>query len=158
MNGTGSDFGSASASEGRKLYQEGIEALDAGDPKTAIMRFKGAVEHDRRPAYLSHLGLCLAQFNAEFYASVLLCQEAVKKEPKNSLHFLRLGKVQILAGRKKEAIRILQLGLRLERNPEIVAQLRALGIRQKPVIPFLSRSHPLNKYLGKLRMNLSKGR
>ncbi|UFS71581.1 tetratricopeptide repeat protein [Geomonas sp. RF6] len=159
MNGTeAGPLGKISASEGKKLYQEGVEALAAGNHGAAIKSMKGAVELDRRPLYLSHLGLCLAQYNSEFYASVLLCQEAVKKDPKNSVHFFRLGKVQRLAGRKKEAIRIFQLGLRIEKNPEIVAELKALGTRKKPVLPFLSRAHPLNKYLGKLRMNLNKGR
>ena len=139
-----------------QLFQMGLEALEAKKGDAALKFFRSAVEKERQPLYLSQLALCLAQVEDEFSASVGLCQEAVKKEPKNSVHFLRLGMIYLYAGQKREAIRIFRLGLRLERNPSIIAMLRHLGERQHPVIPFLARSNPLNKYLGKLRKRLGK--
>lgn len=137
-----------------ELYLMGMEAVEAGDAGTALDCFKAAVTRERNPLYLSQLALCLAQYENEFYASIPLCQEALGKEPKNALHFLRMGKIQLYAGNKKEAIRFLRLGLRLGKNPAITALLQGLGLRQPPVLPFLARSNPINKYLGLLRARM----
>jgi hypothetical protein len=39
-------------------------------------------------------------------------------------------------------------------NAPAALELSRMGVRKKPVIPFLGRNHPLNKYLGKLRHRL----
>ena len=144
--------------DGEELFKVGTQALDAKDYAKAQRYLKAALERERTPNNLSQYALALAAHTREIEPSIALCQEAVKKEPKNSEHFLRLGTVYLVAGRKKEAIRIFRLGLRVGRNPTIVRWLQVLGDRKKPLIPFLSRTNPLNKYLGKLRMSLSRGR
>jgi len=47
------------------------------------------------------------------------------------------------------------MGLRHGRHKEILETLAALGIRRPPPINFLSRSNPLNKYLGLLLAKLN---
>jgi tetratricopeptide (TPR) repeat protein len=141
-----------------ELFRLGTEALDAKNYAMAHRYLGAALEKERSPNNLSQYALALAAHTRQIEPSIALCQEAVKKEPKNSEHFLRLGTVYLVAGRKKEAIRIFRLGLRVGRNPTIVRWLQVLGDRKKPIIPFLSRTNPLNKYLGKLRVSLSRGR
>jgi hypothetical protein len=36
-------------------------------------------------------------------------------------------------------------------HPGIIRTLKQMGVRKKPVIPFLGRNNPLNIFLGKLR-------
>jgi tetratricopeptide (TPR) repeat protein len=144
--------------EGEELFKIGTEALDGKDYARSERYLKAALEKERTPNHLSQYALALAAHTRKIEPSIVLCQEAVKKEPKNPEHFLRLGTVYLVAGKKKEAIRIFRLGLRVGRNPTIVRWLQVLGDRKKPVIPFLSRTNPLNKYLGKIRMSLSRGR
>ena len=139
-----------------ELYRLGTEALDSKDYATAHRYLKAAVEKERTPNHLSQYALALAAHTRKIEPSITLCQEAVKKEPKNSDHFLRLGTVYLVAGRKKEAIRIFRLGLRVSRNPTIQRWLQVLGDRKKPIIPFLARGNPLNKYLGKIRESLGR--
>jgi tetratricopeptide (TPR) repeat protein len=141
-----------------ELFRQGTEALDSKDYPKAHRYLKAALERERTPDHLSQFALALAAHTKQIEPSIALCQEAVKKEPKNPEHFLRLGTVYLVAGRKKEAIRIFRLGLRVGRNPTIVRWLQVLGDRKKPLIPFLSRTNPLNKYLGKIRMRLTAGR
>ena len=141
-----------------ELFKLGTEALDAKNYAMAHRYLYAALERERTPNNLSQYALALAAHTRKIEPSIALCQEAVKKEPKNSEHFLRLGTVYLVAGRKKEAIRIFRLGLRVGKNPTIVRWLQVLGYRKSPVLPFLSRTNPLNKYLGKIRTTLTGGR
>ena len=141
---------------GPELFRLGTEALDAKNYAAAHRYLQAALEKERSADHLSQYALSLALHTRVIQPSIALCQEAVKKDPKNPEHFLRLGTVYLVAGRKKEAIRIFRLGLRVGKNATIVRWLQLLGDRKTPIIPFLSRTNPLNKYLGKIRMTLSK--
>ena len=60
---------------------------------------------------------------------------------------------------KLDAIKILREGLKHEKNQQIIDELDSLGTRKPPVLFFLRRSNPLNKYLGILlrKLGLRKG-
>lgn len=138
-----------------ELFRLGSEALEMKDYATARRYLSAAVARERSPNHLSQYALALAAHTKDIDESITLCQEAVKQDPKNPEHFLRLGTIYLLANRKKEAIRIFRLGLRVGKSPIISRWLQVLGDRKKPVFPFLARTNPLNKYLGKLRMSLT---
>jgi tetratricopeptide (TPR) repeat protein len=144
--------------EAAELFRLGSEALDAKKYASAQRYLQEAMEKDRSPNHLSQYALALAHHSGDIPTAINLCQEAVRLDPKNSDHFLRLGTIYLIGGKRKEAIRIFQLGLRIGRNPAISRWLQYLGHRSKPVLPFLSRTNPLNKYLGKIKMNLSRKR
>lgn len=146
---------SLAALDAAELFRLGTEALEAKDYASAHRYLQAAVDRERTPDNLSQFALALAAHTKQIDQSIILCQEAVKKEPKNPEHFLRLGTVYLVAGRKKEAIRIFRLGLRVGKNPTIARWLQVLGYRRQPVIPFLDRANPINKYLGKLRASIS---
>ena len=141
-----------------ELFRLGSEALVAKDYAKAHGYLQAALEMERSADHLSQYALALAYHTGKTQKAIALGQEAVKKEPKNPEHFLRLGNLYLMAGRKKEAIRIFNLGLRVGKHPVITRTLQALGQREKPMLPFLSRTNPLNKYLGKIRMSLLKKR
>lgn len=133
-----------------EIYATALESLKNGDTGKALDLLEQAVGLERKPLYCSTLGVILARERRDFKKAVSLCKEAIKKEPKNSVHFLNLGRVHILANQKKEAIRIFYMGLRYSENREIIAELNRIGRRRRPVLPFLERSNPLNKILGKI--------
>jgi hypothetical protein len=63
--------------------------------------------------------------------------------------YLNLGRAYIAAGRKVEGIKSFEKGLKFDRSHfELKKEQRLLGIRKPPVVPFLSRSNPINKYIG----------
>ncbi|GFO53127.1 hypothetical protein GMSM_01340 [Geomonas sp. Red276] len=138
-----------------ELYRYGSEALDGKRYADAHRFLQAAVDRERDPAYLSQLALAIMLHVGNVNHAASLCQEALRKEPKNPEHYLRLGMVFLLARRRKEAVRMLQLGLRAGKHPQITRLLNQLGHRKRPVLPFLSRANPLNKYLGKLRSRIS---
>lgn len=132
------------------LWEEGLDALSHGNTARALVCFEELVTEERLPAYLSPLAFCLARERGEYRKAISLCKEAVRHEPKNTVHFLYLGRVHLLAGEKKDAVRIFRMGLRHGRDMAIQGELNRLGIRKAPVFPFLKRENPINKYAGKL--------
>lgn len=110
----------------------------------------------RTPIILSAYSLCLAEVKGTYKIAANSCHEAIKKEPKNPEHYFRQGRILLLAGRRKDAIWVLRMGLRHGRHRGIIDTLGFLGIRRPPPLPFLSRGNPFNKYLGMLltRLNL----
>lgn len=140
--------------DAEELFRMGSDALDARNFTSAHRYLQLALEKERTPDHLSLYAVALVQYTGNVQAAVALCQEAIKSEPRNPNHFYRLGTVYLVSGRKKEAIRIYHLGLRVGRHAGITKMLQALGQRGKPVLPFLERGNPLNKYLGKIKSNL----
>lgn len=110
----------------------------------------------RTPLVLSAYALCTAEVKGPSKSAVNQCHEAIKKDPKNPEHYYRQGRILFLAGRKKDAIWVLRMGLRHGRHRGIIDALGAMGIRRAPPLSFLPRSSALNKYLGMLltRLNL----
>ena len=92
------------------------------------------------------------------------CRKAIKKASRAvgseiifPTLYLHLGKVQLLSGDKKSAIKSFRIGLGYDSSNEaIINELTLLGIRSSPVIPFLSRDHVLNKYLGLMRARFNR--
>ena len=140
--------------EAEELFTTGMESLKNGDINAALDNLEKAVLLDRKPLYCSILAICLAKEKRDFKRAVSLCNEAIKKDPKNSLHFLNLGRVHLLANEKRDAIRIFNMGLRHGENRDIIAELNRFDRRRAPFIPFLDRENPVNKFLGKLTFRL----
>ncbi len=130
------------------LFAKATESLVWGNTRVALEQFRKLVDIERVPIYCSNLAYCLAKEKRDFKQAIALCNEAIGKEPKNSTHFLNLGRVYLQAGQKRDAIRFLRMGLRFERNREIATELEMLGSRKMPPLTFLNRENPLNKYLG----------
>jgi tetratricopeptide (TPR) repeat protein len=79
-----------------------------------------------------------------------ICQKALETGLFRPELYCNLGKVYIQRGDRKSAIKTLQQGLSVDnQNKEILNLLKEIGIRKTPIIPFLSRDNPINKYLGK---------
>ncbi|WP_442891754.1 tetratricopeptide repeat protein [Dissulfurispira sp.] len=80
--------------------------------------------------------------------AISLCEDAIKGEPENPIHYLNLGKIYLHAGDKETAIHAFRAGLKYKINQQIIDELNKLQTRKPPVIPFLERNNPINKYLG----------
>ena len=137
-----------SVTEVERLFTKGLEALAHGSILSALVFFEKAIKIENNPAIWSYFAFCIAKERGQFSKAISLCEEAFKKEPNNSAHYLNLGRIYLLTYKKAEAINIFREGLNHEANQQIVDELNKLIIRKPPVIPFLKRNNPLNKYLG----------
>jgi tetratricopeptide (TPR) repeat protein len=140
-------------------FQKGLESISQGRRKEAMALFEAAIELERKfgshgpqARYLSYYGLCLALEKNEIREGLRFCREAVTLESYNSDMRCNLGRVLMRAGRRKEAYASFVRGLSLQSDHKAIRRaLRAMGIRRRPVLPFLARRHPLNILLGRLR-------
>jgi len=142
-------------------YEKGLCALGQGKTKTALALLEAAIEIERRRGngppqarYLSYYGLCLALVRNEVREGLRYCREAITLESYNSTLRCNLGRVLLRAGRRREAHRCFARGLRLEPgHAATYRELRQMGLRRKPLLPFLARNHPINVFFGRLRQS-----
>lgn len=135
-------------------FQEGLRALVAGKTGNALEWFEKAVDEENTPVAISYLAYCRAKQDGGFREAVALCMDAMKEEPRNSEIYLNLGRIHLLAGQKRSAIRAFELGLRYGGTPHIEHELKCLGRRKAPPLPFLARGNPINRLLGKIMKKL----
>jgi hypothetical protein len=153
MNSESTDFSASSATQDQLQFIN--ERLADNDYVHALDVIKQIPVAGRNPLLMSAYALCMAEVKRTYKPSVNLCHDAIKREPKNPEHYYRQGRILILAGRRKDAIWVLRMGLRHGRHRGIIETLGALGIRRAPPLAFLARSNPLNKYLGMLLTKLN---
>ncbi len=137
-----------------ELLERVLAALKKGDVAAALTDMDELIKLDRSPSNCAQLGFCLASVRGEYKAAAALCHEAIKRDPKNPDHYYQQGRVLLLAGRKKDAIWVMRMGLRQGTHKEMAALLLKLGTRNQPAIPFLRRENPINKHLGLLMKKL----
>jgi len=101
---------------------------------------------------LSYFGLCLALVQKKWKPAIDLCKRAIDLEFYNPNHYVNLTKVYVAAGNRKKALETVESGLRVQPEDEgLIAARRSLGVRARPAVPFLDRSHPVNVTLGQAR-------
>lgn len=132
----------------KKLFAKGVDAIGKGDMVSALAFFEKAAQLESNPINRSYLAFCIARERGQFKKATTMCEEALREEPENLLHYLNLGKVYLLSGQRNNAMQVFRDGLQRGENKEIVEELVKLGMRKPQVIPFFKRENLLNKYLG----------
>jgi len=140
-------------------FHKGLEHLDQGLKKEALAFFNGALEIERRMGgenhqarYLSYYGLSLQLTGGSRHEAVRYCRAAAKVEGYRPEICLNLGRVLLAANRRREAHKTLHWGLRMQPgHRQIVRELKKMGLRRKPPLPFLPRTNTLNVLLGRMR-------
>jgi len=139
-----------------KSFAKGVESVAKGDFLSGLAYFEAAIELARKvekttppPKYLSYYGLCLAMVSTKTQTALELCESAVAVEFYNPDLFHNLARVHLRLGRRDRAYALLLRGLQLHPGHRgISLDLRSLGVRRRPWIPFLSRANPVNRFFG----------
>jgi len=134
-------------------FKQGIKLLRSGQSAEAFEYLKHAAElNQQNPYYLSFLGVSVARAQRKWTAAVRLCETAVTLRRNEVQLYLNLAEVYVSAGRRDDAVAVLDRALLYSRLDARIKRARAeLGKRSSPVLPFLEREHFLNRNLGKLR-------
>jgi tetratricopeptide (TPR) repeat protein len=124
------------------------------------------LEYPDEPFLLSYYGCLEAVINKNLAYGIDTCKKAldmlndrspVSKEIFFPTFYLNLGRAYIAAGKKQDAIEAFQKGLSYdEENKDLLWEARKLGMRKNPVIPYLKRTNPINKYIGMILHKLGK--
>ena len=132
------------------LLKKGLSLLRENNTLGALTHFEKAYAIKKTPLIQSYTGLCIALERGKITEAIAFLNDAMAKEPDNPVHYLNLGRVYLKAGRKIDAIDTFRKGLSFGENAEIHMILDRLGLRRKPVFPFLPRGSFLNRYIGLL--------
>ncbi|MGB9735480.1 MAG: tetratricopeptide repeat protein [bacterium] len=144
--------------EREALFDKAIGLFRKGKIREAFNIIKELVEntdssiYEVEPRYLFYYGYLTGIVDHNYKRAIDLCNEALKKEAFHTDFYLYLAKLYILVNNKNMALKLLHGGLKIDNtNQEIISLIKELGIRRKPVFPFLRRDNPVNKVAGKLR-------
>lgn len=123
--------------------------------------------YPKNPLIVSYHGVLLSMVDKKHQSAIDACRKALVLFKPEDDHiasmvyphlYLNLGKAYLGARKKKEAVEAFQKGIKYERsNPELKQELQRVGMRKAPPLSFLSRSNPINKYLGMLLNKSGKG-
>jgi tetratricopeptide (TPR) repeat protein len=145
-------------SERDALFNKAFELLKKDKSHEAFKIIKDLVEntsssiYEVEPRYLFYYGYLTAIVNHDFQKGIDLCNEALKREVFHPDFYMNLAKLYIFVNNRSMALKMLQRGLKIDsKNKDILNMMKELGIRRKPVFPFLKREHPVNKFTGKVR-------
>jgi hypothetical protein len=139
---------------------EAVEACRRGRWADGLPALARLAEEGERGAKLpaivySYLGYGVALRQQRLEDGVKLCRHAVKLAFYDPEGYLNLARTLLLAQKRRNAIRVVQEGLSLVPDHEGLLELHAeMGRRRSPVLRFLSREHPVNLFLGRIRHTL----
>ena len=136
---------------------KGIMLLKKGHAIDAVFLFEELIEKvGKNSAAYSLLGLAMAKAKVEIKKAEKYCIEAIKMQPSRADYYNNLAEVYIIARKRNKAIKVLERGAKACKNKKpLLKEWRKLGMRKSPPLPFLSRSNPVNKYLGLLKKKIS---
>ena len=140
-------------------FRKGLAAMVDGDAAAATTFFQAAILIERqhgvtRPQmrYLSYYGLSLAHSRGATPEAIQACETAARRDFFNPDLILNLGRVYALANKTTKALAAFERGLAMAPGHKVMrAELAKLDRRQAPPLSIVSRNHPLNKMLGRLR-------
>ena len=143
-------------------FRRGLASLVDSDANAAADHFQSAIltelQHGvKRPQmrYLSYYGLSRAKAFGATPQAIQACETAARRDFFNPDLSLNLGRVYLLAGNTTKALAAFERGLGIAPSHKgLLAEFTKLDRRAAPPLGIVSRSHPLNKMLGKLRSSI----
>ena len=131
-------------------FKQGLRLLRDGKSQAALEYFRKASELENNdPYYASFAGLALARAEKKFAQAIKLCEAAVSLRRNEVQLYLNLAEVYVSAGRRDDAIRILdRAAASFGRHAGLRRARLRLGSRRSPTLSFLSRENVVNKQLG----------
>jgi len=142
--------------------------LKNGEQKAAYgVLLQAVIHYPDNALILSYYGCLQAVVDKKFRSGIESCRKALAMFKAADMYtagivypilHLNLGRAYLAAGRKKEATDVFAKGLAYDRNHvELKKEQQRLGERKRPPVPFLSRSNPINKYIGMVLHASGKG-
>ncbi len=148
-----------------ELFEQALTLMEKGQYLKALEILKNLVEntdssiYEIKPAYLSYYGYLTGTVHHDYKKAISMCNDAISKEFFHPDFYLNLGKLYLITGNKSMAIKTFYKGLKIDKTHEaLLAQIKELGIRKKPLFTFLHRANLLNKITGRIRNLILKSR
>lgn len=144
------------------LAVQGIDLCRAGYWNKGLKLLVAVAEAEDRAGHLpgrfySYLGYGMAEFENKYREGLRLCKHSVEVEFYQPENYVNLARTYLLMDARRSAIDAIERGLKIDhQNADLLELRREVGNRLDPVLPFLSRSSPVNRLLGKARYALTR--
>jgi tetratricopeptide (TPR) repeat protein len=132
------------------VYEEAIGVFEDYLP---ILSSEGDLQDKRFAASaFSYYGVCVAMERHKYAEAIKYCNISVKANFMDPEHRINLALVFLERDDRKNAVKNLEAGLRLQpSNKRIHKIFKEIGRRKAVMFTFLSRKNPLNVWIGRLR-------
>lgn len=141
-----------------KLAWRGIELCRQGEWQegvywlSQVSEVEGSGEDEVPALFYAYLGYGVARNHGRNAQGLELCRRAIAMDQYQPESYYFLARLYLLIGDRRSAFQVVEEGLEIAPGNGRLAEVRhQLGDRRRPVLPFLSRRHPVNRYLGKVR-------
>ena len=137
----------------REDYDLGLAFYRKKQWKTAARHFAEADRncgHDDAymHLYLSYQGLC--QVCSGDISGLNLCRRAAAMETIQARVYVNLALAELKLTHRKRACSAVKIGFSIDPTDPSLLRLRdSMGVRRTPLLPFLKRENPLNRWLGR---------
>ncbi len=150
--------GAQATPEALLLFEEGLKHYRLGDGPSAHGLFQRA--HRRSPGdprIMSWYGVTLVLVERNSNLGILYCDRALRLAGPGAELCLNQARAHLALGQRERAVKAVIRGLSVTPDdPALRSAQAAMGWRRKPVIPFLDRSNPVNRWLGRMRHKWSR--
>ncbi len=128
----------------------GIREAKRGNTVLGFELLKGYINTNDFPEAKAWFGYCLAKEKMDIPLGISHCKDALNIDPNLSDVYLASARIYLFNGQRKFAIDALQQGMKSTPHEEISNMIKQLGVRKKPVVPYVSRDNFINVSLGRL--------
>lgn len=147
--------------ESREFYIKAEANIRRNNYGEALRLLEQAIKiSPEHPVYLSTMGLCESMMGDPGKGEKM-CRMALQLagRDRDPMLYVNLGRVLLDGGDRMGARDNFMKAYRKDNtNAPAALELSRMGVRKKPVLPFLGRNNSLNKHLGKLRHRLKEKR
>lgn len=155
------DVAASEAVDLEELAWRGIELCRTGDWQAGVyclgrvMEGEASGEEEIPGLFYAYLGFGMARYHDRPEQGLELCRRALEMDRYQPESYYFLARLYLLIGDRRSAYQIVERGLEIATDDSRLLEVRReLGERRPPVLPFLGRRHPLNRYLGRVRHRL----
>jgi len=137
--------------ERNTLFRKALVTYRKGDTHAAARVFRRLIEDGSNdPQHLSYHGLSVALTEkGKLEVGTRVCARALRVAPYDPEMYLNLARVLFRAHKRNLAVEVLRKGLRIDEDDRaLLRELQRMNPRATPALDFLSRSHPVNRYIG----------
>jgi len=145
----------------QEYFEEARGLLRRGKGREALETLQeGLKTYPADPFLMSYFGCLVSLVGKRPEAGIKICRDAIRRlkeavpigaEVFYPVFYLNLGRAYMGGGKKREAVKAFNAGLKADPDDrEILEELKKLGRRRPPPVPFLKRENPINKYIGLL--------
>ncbi len=127
--------------------------LLSDDLQGAEQRFQRILrDNPEDPEALAGMAICVARSTGRFVSATKLAKRAVRIAPRSAAGYYALGTIHLLGSKLEQGYRYLMKAKHLApEDPRVQAGFELFDLGRSPVISDLSRRHPLNRALGRVR-------